>query len=233
MRPALSILALLISGAKAEMADVQQVSLRMSEAMSRESAALRNYTVLRHYVLTTSTGNHSGEMLVRVEYANPGGKTFDVVWERGSSGIHKRVFRKLLEAEREAAKTDARISPDNYDFHLEGSDVVNGRRCYVLRLEPKGPRKYLIRGRVWVDADDFAIVHFDGEPADTHFWIKRSHVVQRYQKVGRFWLPAVNESETEVRIFGRAHLTIESLEYQVNRHESGGRAETAWRRPVE
>ena len=233
MRRVLPILALPVSGAQAEMADVHQVSLRMTEAMSREREALRNYTVLRHYVLNTSNGNHSAEMLVRVEYANPGGKTFDVVWERGSSGIHKRVFRKLLEAEREAARTDARISPANYDFHLEGSDVLNGRHCYVLRLEPKGQHKYLIRGRIWVDADDFAIVHFDGEPADSHFWIKSSHVVQRYQKVGRFWLPAINESETEVRIFGRAHLTIESLEYQVNRHETGGRAETASRQPVE
>src|SRR5213078_3661535 len=98
MNAAIPILALALTGARAELADVQQVSLRMAQTMSRDSAALRNYTVLRRYVLTTSTAGHSAEMLVRVNYAAPANKQFDVVWERGSNILQKRVFRKLLEA---------------------------------------------------------------------------------------------------------------------------------------
>jgi hypothetical protein len=230
MKTAIPILALVLTGARAEPADLQQVSLRMAETMSRESAALRNYTVLRHYVLTTSTAGHSAEMLVRVTYAHPGEKNFEVLWERGSGAIQKRVFRRLLDAERDASRTDARITPANYIFHLLGNDTLNGRPCYVIQIEPRSQRKFLLRGRVWVDAQDSAVVRVEGEPADGNFWIKSTHLVQKYRKVGNFWLPATNESDTEVRIFGGAHLLIENLEYQINRYETDVSAEISSKR---
>jgi len=230
MKAAIPILALVLTGARAELADLQQVSLRMAETMSRESAALRNYTVLRHYVLTTSTAGHSAEMLVRVTYAHPGEKNFEVLWERGSGAIQKRVFHKLLDAEKAASRLDARITPENYKFHLRGNDTVNGRPCYVIQIEPRVQRKYLVRGRIWVDVQDFAVVRVEGEPVDGNFWIKSTHLVQQYRKVGNFWLPAVNESDTEVRIFGGAHLLIENLEYRINRYGTDISAETASKR---
>ena len=108
---------------------------------------------------------------------------------------------------------------------------MNGRRCYVLRITPKAQGKYLIRGRIWVDAEDFAVVRVEGEPAEGHFWIRSTHLVQRYRKVEKYWLPAVNESDSDVRIFGRAHLTIENLEYQINHYDAENRAEAVSRRP--
>ena len=36
-----------------------------------------------------------------------------------------------------------------------------------------------------------------------------------YQKIGSFWLPESNESETKVRIFGSAVETIKYGEYQI------------------
>src|SRR5579864_6041883 len=36
-----------------------------------------------------------------------------------------------------------------------------------------------------------------------------------YQKLGSFWLPESNESETKVRILGSAVLTIKYREYQI------------------
>jgi hypothetical protein len=233
MRAAIPILALALTGAHAELADVQHVSARMAEASSRDNAALRNYTVLRHYALTTSTAGHSAEMLVRVNYSKPGGKAFEVLWERGSSAVHKRVFRKLLEAEKDAARTEAGITPENYEFHMLGTQLLDQRLCYVMEIVPRASRKYLLRGRIWVDAQDFAVVRVEGEPTEGSFWIKSTHLVQHYRKVGNFWLPAVNESDTEVRIFGRAHLSIENLEYQVNNQGMEGHAETASRSRVE
>ena len=230
MKAAIPILALVLTGARAELADVQQVSLRMAQTMSRESVALRNYTALRHYVLTTSTAGHSAEMLVRVSYAAPHTKNFEVVWERGSGAVQKRIFRRLLESEKEAARGDARITPKNYEFQLEGTEPLNGRPCYVIGITPRTTRKFLIRGRIWVDAKDFAVVRVEGEPAEGHFWIKRTHMVQKYRKMGNFWLPTLNESDTEVRVFGRAHLSIENLEYQINHYDTDSPAETAYRR---
>ena len=38
---------------------------------------------------------------------------------------------------------------------------------------------------------------------------------RNYQEIGNFWLPESNESETKVRIFGTAVLTIKYGEYQI------------------
>ena len=116
----------------------------------------------------------------------------------------------------------------------DGVDTVDGRRCYVLRITPKGSGKYLIRGRIWVDAAEFAVVKVEGAPVDTDsFWIKSTHLVQRYKKVAGFWMPASNESDSEVRIFGRAHLSIQSLDYNINPTETEDQAGLIRRPEVE
>jgi hypothetical protein len=234
MRASLVMLALVTaaSAARAEMPAIQQVSARMAETKSQESATVRNYTVLRHYSLAVPHAAHVAEMMVRLTYSYPGHKKFDVLWERGANSIQKRVLRKLLIAEEDSSRFDTRVTADNYDFRLEGEETVEGRLCYVLRLKPKVSNKYLLRGRAWVDAIDFAVVRVEGTPVDDgSFWIRNTRVAQRYKKVAGFWLPAVNKADSEVRIFGPAHLTIESLDYQISPSDDENRAEVLSRRP--
>jgi len=234
MRASLVMLALVTaaSAARAEMPAIQQVSARMAETKSQESARVRNYTVLRHYSLAVPHAAHVAEMMVRLTYSYPGHKKFDVLWERGANSIQKRVLRKLLIAEEDSSRFDTRVTADNYVFRLEGEETVEGRLCYVLRLKPKVSNKYLLRGRAWVDAVDFAIVRVEGTPVDDgSFWIRNTRVAQRYKKVAGFWLPAVNKADSEVRIFGPAHLTIESLDYQISPSDDENRAEVLSRRP--
>ena len=237
MRGAISILAIMAAtgAAGAEMPGIQQVSARMAETKSQESATIRNYTVLRHYTLTIPHAGHVAEMMVRLSYTYPGHKKFEVIWERGSNALQKRVFSKLLNAEEDASRFDTRVTADNYDFGLEGVETLNGRPCYVLRLTPKVRGKYLLRGRAWVDATDFAVIKVAGEPVDDgSFWIRNTRVTQQYQKIGQFWLPAMNKADSDVRIFGQAHLTIESLDYQIGHSDEENRAEIpSHRRPVE
>jgi outer membrane lipoprotein-sorting protein len=233
MRGTIPILALFVlAGARAEMLPVQQVSARMAETRARAASQLRGYTVLRKYSL--SSGDHSAEMVVRLTYTWPNQKKFEIVSERGSNVIQKRVFQRLLKAEMEAQRHDARLSAENYSFTPTGTENVEGHHCYVLRMTPRGSGKYLLKGRVWVDAADFAVVRVEGEPVDTDsFWIKRTHVVQKYQQVDGFWLPAVNESDSQVRLFGSAHLTIENRDYRITRAETEDQAGLFQRPTVE
>jgi len=234
MRDPIAILALIaaVPIARAEMPAIQQVSARMAETKSQEAAAIRNYTVLRHYSLSVPHAAHVGEMMVRLTYTYPGHKKFEVLWERGTNAIQKRVFRKLLTAEEDASHFDTRVTADNYNFRLEGAETLDGQRCYVLGITPRVTGKYLLRGRAWVDATDFAVVRVEGEPVnDGSFWIRNTHVAQRYRKVGRFWLPAVNKADSDVRIFGQARLTIESLDYQISPSDEENRAEIPLLRP--
>jgi hypothetical protein len=131
------------------------------------------------------------------------------------------VFPRLLEAETEASRPgspeNSRITPENYSFAMLRVDQVDGRKAYVVEVTPKKQKKYLMRGTIWVDAEDFAIVRMDGEPAkNPSFWLKSVHFGHKYQKHGPFWLAASDNSVTDVRIFGPTELRIDYFDYVVN-----------------
>ncbi len=199
-----------------------QVAERMIQMDRWRVVALQDYTVTRRYVLDNKRFHKHAEMVVRMTYSYPGKKEFEVLSESGSGAVRKRVFRKLMEAELEGAQEETRnqtrITPANYEFQLLGTDVHDGRPCYVIEVSPKTENKLLFRGKIWVDAQDFAVARIEGSPAkNPSFWTRKIHFEHRYQKLGPFWLAASNQSVTEVRIFGSTEVTIEYLDYQINR----------------
>lgn len=165
-------------------------------------------------------GEREAEMVVRAIYDSPSSKEFKVVSESGSKLICNRVFKKLLESEKEAAQPaismHTGLNRDNYNFELIGYEPSNSGGQYVLRVSPKSQSKYVYRGKVWVDGTDFAVTHIEVEPAQNpSFWTKKSEIHHEYMKVGAFWLPARNESVSYIRLGGRATLTIEYKDYRV------------------
>jgi hypothetical protein len=86
---------------------------------------------------------------------------------------------------------------------------------YVLEVDPKSKSKFNYRGKVWVDATDFAVTKIDAEPAQNpSFWTKKSEIHHEYMKVQDFWLPRRNESISYIRLGGRATLTIDYTDYR-------------------
>jgi len=82
----------------------------------------------------------------------------------------------------------------------------------------------LYRGTIWIDAQDFAVTRIEAEPArNPSFWTKKSQIRHRYQKIGEFYLPALNQTVTDVRLGGKAVLTIRYHDYKLN-PSSGERA---------
>ena len=74
----------------------------------------------------------------------------------------------------------------------------------------------MVRGRIWVDAEDFAITRLEGSPAkNPSFWIHSVQVVHRYDRFGKFWLPVSNQSRADARIFGLTEVGIEYFAYLV------------------
>jgi hypothetical protein len=135
----------------------------------------------------------------------------------------------MIEAEAESSqkgeRKETRIIPENYDFRLVGTEALDGRDSYVLEINPKKPTKFSIRGRIWVDAEDFAIARIEGQPAkNPSFWIRSVQVVQRYARVDQFWLPALNHSVAQARIFGATEVIIEYSDYKTNVREVQARA---------
>ena len=94
---------------------------------------------------------------------------------------------------------------------------------YVLKVEPRTKNKFLYRGRVWVDGEDFAVVRLEAEAAkNPSFWTKKSELEQLYMKVSDFWLPARNHTISSIRLGGRAELTIQYTNYQITAAETVG-----------
>jgi hypothetical protein len=48
---------------------------------------------------------------------------------------------------------------------MVGTEEIEGRRTYVINVIPKRREKYLMEGRIWVDATDYALVRAEGKPA--------------------------------------------------------------------
>ena len=87
------------------------------------------------------------------------------------------------------------MNRDTYDFELVGYEPSRTGGHYVLRVSPKSRSKYVYRGKVWVDGNDFAVTRIEGEPAQNpSFWTKKSEIHHEYKKVQGFWLPIRNES---------------------------------------
>jgi hypothetical protein len=230
MRHVLVLLAM-IDGATPPPLAAPDIVERMVRAEEERLAALAEYTGMRRYRFENKKANKRAEMTLRVKRDSGGVKTFEVVAESGSGFVRNRIIRKMIDADEEASRKaeneHTRIIPANYDFRLIGTDVVAGCGSYVLEISLKTRNKFLIRGRLWVDAEDFAIARIKGEPAkNPSFWVRSVQVVQQYGREGRLWLPVRNESRAQARIFGATKVVIEYFDYTTSVQAGPARRET-------
>jgi hypothetical protein len=198
-----------------------EVIRRVVQMNEHRANALDSYSSIRTYHLECHCLSHKmADMIVRAEYEAPDKKVFTILSESGSGTVRSRVFKKLLEAEQESMEEEnqqrSAIKPQNYTFQLIDYQKIGGTEFYVLEARPLTKNKFLFRGRIWVDAKDFAIAQVEGEPAvNPSWWTVKTDFTRSYQKIGSFWLPKSNESETKLRILGSAVLTIKYGEYQI------------------
>jgi hypothetical protein len=201
---------------------VEQVVKNLEQRTRGRALALRRVDGMRVYRLEYRgpLGDRGAEMVVKVAYQAPAKKQFTVISQSGSKFINDHIFKKLLEGEQEAFQLENQdataVNTDNYAFELEGYVETSEGARYILSVLPRSKNKFLYRGKVWVDAVDFAIVRIVAEPAKSpSFWIKKSMIEQTYVKVDDFWLPAGSRTETVVRLTGLAVLSIEYRNYQI------------------
>jgi hypothetical protein len=203
---------------------VGEIVKKLQERNAQRSAALEQFNGRRVYRMQYRgfPSDRDAEMVVDVKYHAPNAKEFTVASQSGSKFIIDHVFTKLLEGEQEAANEENRrntaLSTENYGFTLAGYEATPEGAQYVLNLLPKTKNKFLYRGKIWVDAKDFAVVRIEGEPAkNPSFWIKKTEVKHKYAKVDDFWLPAENRTESVIRLGGVAVLSIEYQDYKITK----------------
>jgi hypothetical protein len=198
---------------------------KLMAANARRAESLRGYSSRRTYHLHYHGlwGTSDAVMVVEATYTAPDKKDFRIISESGSKLLINHVLLKLLSSEEAAQlpqnRKDLEISPQNYDFSLDKKDSDPGS-FYVLDLKPRSRSEYVYRGKIWVDAHDFAEARMNGEPQKSFsMWVNHTQVEYRWANQDGFWLPVHNESITRVRMGGSATLTIDYSDYQIQRND--------------
>jgi hypothetical protein len=200
-----------------------QIVARMVEANARRAIDLRSYTGKRVYKFQYRgvPVDKDARMDVTTRYTAPGVKQFEIISQSGSKIIVNRVLKRLLDSERDASlpqnQAAVAIGPENYRFNLLGQIEGQHGNCYRIHVEPIHPSKYLFRGEIWVNANDFAVERIDAELAkNPALWIiRKTHIQSSYEKIGEFWVPAFNRSQSTITLGGTATLTIQYTDYVV------------------
>jgi hypothetical protein len=180
-------------------------------------AALGAYTWTSYYVLDNK--ERHAEMTVRWTRQPDGTKGFRIISECGDGGVRDHVFHKLLASEVEASQPALqarnRLNTTNYSFELTGVEEINSRLAYILEIQPKAEAKFLTKGRIWVDAVDYAVIQVEGSPSKRpSFWTNSVAYVQTFEKTGDFWMASSNRSITEAKLFGKADMVIKHFDYK-------------------
>lgn len=194
---------------------------KMLERNRLRNEQLLRYSAVRTYLIRNLEGKLAAEAVVRVDYEAPDRKTFNKTSEKGSGIVRHLVFDRLIQSEGETSAGrehhNSAITPANYTFLLTGEEEVGPYHCFVLEATPKRRDKYLFEGKIWIDAEDFAIVKIAGHPAKKpSFWINRADFVRQYQRIDGFWLPFRDETSVEVKLYGRRVFTVDHQQYVIN-----------------
>jgi hypothetical protein len=198
-----------------------EVIARMLERNRLRNEQLRRYSAVRTYEIRNPEGKLAAQAVVRVEYQAPDKKTFNKTSEKGSGIVRHMVFDHLIQSESETSSGrehhDSAITSANYTFTLAGEEDLGSDHCFVVEAAPKRKEKYLFEGKIWIDADDFAVVKIAGHPAKKpSFWINRAEFVRQYQRIAGFWLPFRDETFVDVKMYGKRIFTIDHQQYVIN-----------------
>jgi hypothetical protein len=205
-----------------------QILTSMEHHNQIQREGLKHYKAVRQYeVEYRGLANVEARMEVEIDFDATSGKSFRILSQSGSKILREKVLKRAMDSEKEASEDGGAtaLTPANYRFQLQGNESLDGRPAYILSVEPLKENKFLYRGKIWVDAADFAVAKVEAAPAkNPSFWISRTVIRYTSAKTGDFWLPQRSRSETKVRVGGTAVLTIDYGAYQINSdkpHSSG------------
>lgn len=194
----------------------EQILTRMEQRYERQLRALGSYQAQRRYSVAHTMLGKPAYLVVEEQYRAPEEKQFRILERGGPSEVQERVFSRLLEVEQETAHAAVRqqvdLSRRNYQFTFQQYDPA--ARAYIFAVEPRTANPYLLRGKIWINEQDFAVQRIEGEPVRRQSaFIRQTRFVHEFARFGDFWFPVHHRSETELRLFGRAVLEISYFDY--------------------
>ena len=141
--------------------------------------------------------------------------TYHMLGFSGDNTVKTEVIARYLTAEVQANQgdhqgdSDLSITPTNYKFKYKGTQDLDGREAYVLRVTPREKKVGLFKGELWLDAETFMPVRESGSFVKTpSIFLKKVQFVRHYMLQDGVSVPQHTESKIDARFFGPVELDI-------------------------
>jgi hypothetical protein len=214
----------LVAG-QAQQQEQTAVIRQVDAAVMSRVNAIAGYTATEHYaVYRGSDETHPvAEMTVRTTYRRETGKSYQVLSQNGSALLRRLVLEPILEREHEinlpGNVEHAWINSANYEMTVKpGPQMLDGRPCWVLAINPKRKAPNLIAGAEWVDAEDGSIVRLEGVASKApSVFAGETHVTRQYTIVDGFSMATHARAESQTLLYGKTVVAIDYGGYQIEK----------------
>lgn len=194
---------------------------RIESENTRRQIALKRYSGWREYKLENFRFGKQAAVTVLMNYSAPDGDRYTVLTRSGSdklNGIIDRVIASEAGISLPQEMAHHQITAANYRVRLLGTEVAAGRTCYVLALAPRVKSRFLIVGKMWVDAVSYAMVRIEGQfAASVSLLVGAPHITEEFTEVRGFWMPSRVRSVASTFLLGPTELDIHFSNYQFDR----------------
>ncbi len=200
----------------------QEVIRGLDQAQNGREIALSGYSVTEHYTVQNNRFNTAGEIVIEALFSRGQGKTYRVISRSGSSVLQTRVLEKLLKEEANMshglAWQQSRLISANYRMRWVGQQMVQGQPCDVLEVVPRVKTPHVLKGRVWVDAQNYLLVRVEGRLITSpSFFAGQPMIVREYKNIDGFAFVQRSHAVSDSLLFGRTELNIDYSGYKLTR----------------
>jgi hypothetical protein len=207
----------------AQQLDQASVIHQIDAAVFSRVNRIAGYTVTEHYaVYKGQDETHSvADMTVKTTYRKETGKSYEVLSSSGSALVRRLGLDSILENERTinlpANVPQSWITSANYEMTLKpGTQVIDGRECLAVAINPKRKAPNLIVGTLWVDAKDYTIVRLEGLASKApSVFAGVTHMMRQYALVQGFSMATHAHAESSTFLYGRTVVAIDYSGYEI------------------
>lgn len=204
--------------------DLETIIRGVDASVKNRIDHIADYTVTEHYqVFRGKDEKPAAEILVHTVYRKEIGKNYTILSQSGSSLWRNEVLGTLLDNEKKMSQPGnvemALINSANYEMKLDPNprESMNGRDCLVLDITPRRTSEYLFKGKLWVDAHDFAIVQLKGTAAKSSFFLARAADVSRqYNEISGLPMALHAEAVSGSALLGETVVKIDYSDYRID-----------------
>jgi hypothetical protein len=133
------------------------------------------------------------------------------------------VLAALLDNEKRMSQPGnvetALINSTNYEMNLDAraQEQLKGRDCLVLDITPRRNSQFLFKGKLWVDAHDYAIVQLKGTASKSAFFLaSAADVTRQYDEINGLPMATHAQAISGSSLLGQTVVKIDYTNYQLD-----------------